>query len=316
MRVNAGVMIREHFFKRLRLYVQITFGGFGSDRTKKEKEKKADLVKVRVLPDRSAVAAQNGLPSEVARAQSAGWDSKRPAGLSNAHTYLKPGKTKKDVRGVDYFVGENELMLYLDKIDLEEPRPKKQARKDSRKSTTRQRTGERTAPADAEALPSAERLEPEASHSIADDTLESAEMTNPNLGPDGTEASSTVERGELAATSDCRATGSECPTQHAMTSDTNSEEVERAATQQDSPVRPRTLGAKFEEVDDSSDAVDDSEESASDAGGASDASDTTSVDRRFPSDAGEEMARDRFMHISRNLYFSSNTDPRAGTDRA
>ncbi|KAG2869291.1 hypothetical protein PC113_g311 [Phytophthora cactorum] len=39
-------MIREHFFKRLRLYVQIAFGGFGSDRTKKEKKEKADLVKV------------------------------------------------------------------------------------------------------------------------------------------------------------------------------------------------------------------------------------------------------------------------------
>ncbi|KAG6578131.1 uncharacterized protein IUM83_10367 [Phytophthora cinnamomi] len=29
-----------------------------------------------------------------------------------------PGKTKKDVRGVDYFVGAEELMRYLDKIDL------------------------------------------------------------------------------------------------------------------------------------------------------------------------------------------------------
>ncbi|KAG2847794.1 hypothetical protein PC129_g1493 [Phytophthora cactorum] len=130
-------------------------------------------------------------------------------------------------------------------------------------------------------------------------------MTSPNLEPDGTEASSTVEHGELTATSDCRATGSESPTQHAMTSDANN-----------SPVRPRTLDDEFEEVDDSSDAADDSEEDASDTGDASDASDTASVDRRFHSDAGEEMARDRFMHISRNLHFSSNTDPRAGTDRA
>ncbi|KAF1792466.1 hypothetical protein GQ600_11214 [Phytophthora cactorum] len=55
MVVNAGVMIREHFFKRLRLYVQITFGGLGSDLTKKQKKEKADLVKndhARVLQHR------------------------------------------------------------------------------------------------------------------------------------------------------------------------------------------------------------------------------------------------------------------------
>ncbi|ETN15516.1 hypothetical protein PPTG_06780 [Phytophthora nicotianae INRA-310] len=44
-----------------------------------------------------------------------GWRSRLPTGLSNSYTYLKPGKTKKDVRGVDYFVGEEELMKYLDR---------------------------------------------------------------------------------------------------------------------------------------------------------------------------------------------------------
>ncbi|OWZ02587.1 hypothetical protein PHMEG_00025825 [Phytophthora megakarya] len=48
----------------------------------------------------------------------AGWASKRPTGLSDDFIYLKPGKTKKDVRGVDFFVGENELMCYLDEVDL------------------------------------------------------------------------------------------------------------------------------------------------------------------------------------------------------
>ncbi|ETI30116.1 hypothetical protein F443_22763 [Phytophthora nicotianae P1569] len=48
-----------------------------------------------------------------------GWRSRLPTGLSNSYTYLKPGKTKKDVRGVDYFVGEEELMKYLDRVDLE-----------------------------------------------------------------------------------------------------------------------------------------------------------------------------------------------------
>ncbi|KAE9029240.1 hypothetical protein PR002_g10198 [Phytophthora rubi] len=43
-------------------------------------------------------------------------------GLSNDHTYLRPGKTKKDVRGVDYFVGAEELMKYLDKVDLDAAR--------------------------------------------------------------------------------------------------------------------------------------------------------------------------------------------------
>ncbi|POM72750.1 Hypothetical protein PHPALM_10487 [Phytophthora palmivora] len=40
-------------------------------------------------------------------------------GLSNDHTYLRPGKTNTDVRGVDFFVEAEELMHYLDKLDLE-----------------------------------------------------------------------------------------------------------------------------------------------------------------------------------------------------
>ncbi|KAE8893299.1 hypothetical protein PF003_g22406 [Phytophthora fragariae] len=47
-----------------------------------------------------------------------GWKSRRPTGLSDDHTYLRPGKTKKDLRGVDYFVGAEELMAYLDEIEL------------------------------------------------------------------------------------------------------------------------------------------------------------------------------------------------------
>ncbi|KAG2956847.1 hypothetical protein PC119_g27539 [Phytophthora cactorum] len=49
-----------------------------------------------------------------------GWQSRKPTGLSNLHTYLKPGKKKKDgVPGRDFFVGEEELMKYLDRVDLE-----------------------------------------------------------------------------------------------------------------------------------------------------------------------------------------------------
>ncbi|KAG2761795.1 hypothetical protein Pcac1_g26359 [Phytophthora cactorum] len=48
-----------------------------------------------------------------------GWQSRKPTGLSNLHTYLKPGKKKKDgVPGRDFFVGEEELMKYLDRVDL------------------------------------------------------------------------------------------------------------------------------------------------------------------------------------------------------
>lgn len=32
--------------------------------------------------------------------------------------YIKPGKNKKGVRGSDFFVGEHELMKYLDRLDL------------------------------------------------------------------------------------------------------------------------------------------------------------------------------------------------------
>ncbi|KAG3160949.1 hypothetical protein PI126_g6682, partial [Phytophthora idaei] len=48
-----------------------------------------------------------------------GWQSRKPTGLSNLHTYLKPGKKKKDgVPGRDFFVGEEELIKYLDRVDL------------------------------------------------------------------------------------------------------------------------------------------------------------------------------------------------------
>ncbi|KAL3665294.1 hypothetical protein V7S43_009922 [Phytophthora oleae] len=58
----------------------------------------------------------------------ADWLSKSPTGLSNDFTYLKPGKTNKDARGVDYFVGEKELMSYLDRIDLAELARQKEAK--------------------------------------------------------------------------------------------------------------------------------------------------------------------------------------------
>ncbi|KAG6967180.1 hypothetical protein JG688_00006433 [Phytophthora aleatoria] len=47
-----------------------------------------------------------------------GWDSKKPVSLSDGYTYLKPMQTKKDIRGVDYFVGEKELMRYLDRLEI------------------------------------------------------------------------------------------------------------------------------------------------------------------------------------------------------
>ncbi|KAG3038735.1 hypothetical protein PC121_g23845, partial [Phytophthora cactorum] len=47
-----------------------------------------------------------------------GSKSKGPTGLSNLHTSIEPSKSKKGVRGQDYFVGEEELMRYLDRLDL------------------------------------------------------------------------------------------------------------------------------------------------------------------------------------------------------
>ncbi|POM62521.1 hypothetical protein PHPALM_28318 [Phytophthora palmivora] len=47
-----------------------------------------------------------------------GWTSRKPSGLSDACTYLRPGKKKNRKRGEDYFVGEEELMKYLDHKDL------------------------------------------------------------------------------------------------------------------------------------------------------------------------------------------------------
>ncbi|GMF18178.1 unnamed protein product [Phytophthora fragariaefolia] len=48
-----------------------------------------------------------------------GRSSKRPTGLEVDHTYLRPGTTKKDKRGVDFVVGVQELTVYLDKLALD-----------------------------------------------------------------------------------------------------------------------------------------------------------------------------------------------------
>ncbi|ETP20858.1 hypothetical protein F441_05500 [Phytophthora nicotianae CJ01A1] len=53
--VNAGVMIRQHFAKRLRLYVQIAFGGLGSNLDNKEKKKKSTPYVVEALQIRDAL---------------------------------------------------------------------------------------------------------------------------------------------------------------------------------------------------------------------------------------------------------------------
>ncbi|KAI9985034.1 hypothetical protein PInf_004341 [Phytophthora infestans] len=47
-----------------------------------------------------------------------GWMSKRPSRLSNLHTYIQPDKTRNGERGEDYFVGEEELMKYLNQIPI------------------------------------------------------------------------------------------------------------------------------------------------------------------------------------------------------
>ncbi|GMF54626.1 unnamed protein product [Phytophthora fragariaefolia] len=66
----------------------------------------------------SPPATQMGFRASWQKLRKEGWWSSRPTGLSSDFAYIKPGKTKKDTRGVDYFVGEQELMRYLDCIHL------------------------------------------------------------------------------------------------------------------------------------------------------------------------------------------------------
>ncbi|KUF84240.1 hypothetical protein AM587_10005803 [Phytophthora nicotianae] len=61
----------------------------------------------------------SGFRARWAELKKVGWTSRRPVGLSDNFTYIKPGKTKKDTHGIDYFVGEEELMRHLDRIDLD-----------------------------------------------------------------------------------------------------------------------------------------------------------------------------------------------------
>ncbi|KAG1686287.1 hypothetical protein DVH05_006729 [Phytophthora capsici] len=57
-----------------------------------------------------------------------GWTSKPPVGLSNDFFYIKPGKTKKGLRGEDFFIGEKELMAYLDRLALDQMRQEQKSR--------------------------------------------------------------------------------------------------------------------------------------------------------------------------------------------
>ncbi|KAI9994436.1 hypothetical protein PInf_011066 [Phytophthora infestans] len=45
--------------------------------------------------------------------------SKRPQGVSVDFTYIMPGQSTKGVRGKYFFVGEKDLMAFLDQLDLE-----------------------------------------------------------------------------------------------------------------------------------------------------------------------------------------------------
>ncbi|KAG2819123.1 hypothetical protein PC116_g14887 [Phytophthora cactorum] len=88
-------------------------------------------------PDRPHIASKNGNSRPSCELTTAGWSSKRPTGLSDEHTYLKPGKTKKDTRGEAYFVGEEERMQYLNKCDMEAIAAKKQVRREGPASAAR-----------------------------------------------------------------------------------------------------------------------------------------------------------------------------------
>ncbi|KAE8989223.1 hypothetical protein PR003_g21806 [Phytophthora rubi] len=50
----------------------------------------------------------------------AGWHSRKPTGLCVDFTCLKLGKTERDTRGEDNFMGAGELMKYLVKFDIDE----------------------------------------------------------------------------------------------------------------------------------------------------------------------------------------------------
>ncbi|KAG6944409.1 hypothetical protein JG688_00017092 [Phytophthora aleatoria] len=148
------------------------------------------------------------------------------------------------------------------------------------------------------------RLDPEASQSIAGDTLESAETTSANLEPAGADFALYGPRLQVpnvvsyVHVQPRRQPSAENWQPHPvmvrpapsllrilrwLVMPTVDSPVSPRTPATDLPVRPRTLGAEFEEVDDSSDALDDIDEDASDA---------ASVDSRFPSAADEEMKDD------------------------
>ncbi|KAG6943679.1 hypothetical protein JG687_00018305 [Phytophthora cactorum] len=148
------------------------------------------------------------------------------------------------------------------------------------------------------------RLDPEASQSIAGDTLESADTTSANLEPAGADFALYGPRLQVpnvvsyVHVQPRRQSSAENWQPHPvmvrpapsrlrilrwLVMPTVDSPVSPRTPAADLPVRPRTLGAEFEEVDDSSDALDDIDEDASDA---------AIVDSRLPSAADEEMKDD------------------------
>ncbi|OWY97861.1 hypothetical protein PHMEG_00031502 [Phytophthora megakarya] len=61
-----------------------------------------------------------GFPAVWVQLRKQGWTSKRSTGLTNDHTYMRPGKAKNGERGVAYFIGAEEVQKYLDKQVLGE----------------------------------------------------------------------------------------------------------------------------------------------------------------------------------------------------
>ncbi|GMF50498.1 unnamed protein product [Phytophthora fragariaefolia] len=239
-----------------------------------------------------------------------GWSSKRPTGLEVDHTYLRPGKTKKDKRGVDFFVGAQELMVYLDKLAL---------------GTHGTICGWRIALSDSNgalvggihqpaAAKTAQRNAIEQSHGTVQETMSASPpavsnyFMTPGLWDDIATASEDYFVDKIDERVNEQYQKQVAREQKKPGYRRQTHEQIRVKLEQTPPITgrdlcvfigllvARTISPNKEKLQHHWKTTDESV---------------------IPRGCfGRFMTRDRFAHVSRNLHFSSNTDPRAATDRA
>ncbi|KAE9315291.1 hypothetical protein PF001_g7862 [Phytophthora fragariae] len=217
------------------------------------RDKSSNATQVASLSD-FPPSTQNPTPPGKMAFQARWRELKKPTGLSVDFTYLRPGKTKKDVRGQDYFIGEEELMKYLDKIDIAALEAKKKARRDGSANAARRRQAGNAAVARKRATKDSSTSEPGPQHPPPPPTSNASRVPDHPSTPSSAATGPAVIHGFSP---------------HDTTVPAESDTEDSSGSAEDLQASRRSLDAAFEDADDSDDASADSDLDADDEGGVS-----------------------------------------------